>query len=575
MRLWRTLYLSLLFYFFFFNIFAEPDLNILMNNTTVLAHNGITIYVVPSITNHKILPFSLISSRYISDKISITACPGEFEPASFVIRPSHYVQSMEAEATNLTGTNGSISANNIDIHVVKCWYQAGTTVVNAQHKILTPELLLKDDNLVETINGDNYIKLGNNYIGVSYPAGIPGIPGTPTIDRFPVKDADTLQPLDIPSGTNKQLWVTIRVPDDAEPGIFTGRIILKTPIDPIAEITLTLKVLPITLLKPYLIYSLYYAGSLGNVGTISSGLKNEEQFRAEMKDLFDHGVTNPTVYQGLPLDKVLQIRKETGMNYQTLYYAGTRIDSYKDNLNYLKSNASDLLRSVKPYVIDEVYIYAPDEQLLDNSANRAQIEAVHEIGGKVFDAQNQDNATRVADVLDLAIVSGPPNISIANKFHIHGYKVLSYGNPQVGVEQPQTYRRNYGLLLWQKDYDGAMDFAYQWSNDSNIWDDFDDPAERDLVFAYPTANGVIDTIEWEGWREGVDDVRYLTTLLETIHEAKAEGKNTTDVENWLAGLKSSDLTKRDLNSVRSTIIDYILSLNSPDRYKFESYNNIG
>lgn len=76
--------------------------------------------------------------------------------------------------------------------------------------------------------------------------------------------------------------------------------------------------------------------------------------------------------------------------------------------------------------------------------------------------------------------------------------------------------------------------------------------------AYPTQDGVIDTIQWEGWREGVDDVKYLTTLLELIEEAKAEGKDTSDAENWLADLKTSSLGTKDLNAVRSQMIGYIL-----------------
>jgi len=38
---------------------------------------------------------------------------------------------------------------------------------------------------------------------------------------------------------------------------------------------------------------------------------------------------------------------------------------------------------------------------------------------------------------------------------------------------------------------------------------------------------------------GVDDARYLTTLLKAIANAKAAGKDTSAAETWLAGLKSS------------------------------------
>jgi len=36
---------------------------------------------------------------------------------------------------------------------------------------------------------------------------------------MPIKDAATLQPVDIPAGTQKQFWVTVNIPSDAVAGI--------------------------------------------------------------------------------------------------------------------------------------------------------------------------------------------------------------------------------------------------------------------------------------------------------------------------------------------------------------------
>ena len=46
----------------------------------------ITIYVVPTITDEKILPTTIIPDSRISSEISITASRGEYEAASFVIK---------------------------------------------------------------------------------------------------------------------------------------------------------------------------------------------------------------------------------------------------------------------------------------------------------------------------------------------------------------------------------------------------------------------------------------------------------------------------------------------------------
>jgi hypothetical protein len=91
-----------------------------------------------------------------------------------------------------------------------------------------------------------------------------------------------------------------------------------------------------------------------------------------------------------------------------------------------------------------------------------------------------------------------------------------------------------------------MDYAYQQSF-GNIWNDFDDMHWRDHVFAYPISNGVIDTIQWEGWREGEDDTRYIGTLI------KKEGNDTA-----ARTIISSSLAKgEDMETIRKKIIEQI------------------
>ncbi len=50
------------------------------------------------------------------------------------------------------------------------------------------------------------------------------------------------------------------------------------------------------------------------------------------------------------------------------------------------------------------------------------------------------------------------------------------------------------------------------------------------MFAYPVSNGVIDTVQWEGFREGVDDICYLSTLL------KLEEDGGVSIREWLCGM---------------------------------------
>jgi hypothetical protein len=75
---------------------------------------------------------------------------------------------------------------------------------------------------------ENYLKLGQNYNWISEwnPSNEDAFILRPA--DFPVQDTATSQPVSIPTGTNKQFWVTVKVPDDAVPGDYVGRIRLTT-----------------------------------------------------------------------------------------------------------------------------------------------------------------------------------------------------------------------------------------------------------------------------------------------------------------------------------------------------------
>ena len=142
--------------------------------------------------------------------------------------------------------------------------------------------------------------------------------------------------------------------------------------------------------------------------------------------------------------------------------------------------------------------------------------------------------------------------------HERGGRIYCYANPQVGEEKPNDYRRNFGLLLWQAGYDGAMDYAYQHSF-GHIWNDFDHDYHKDHIFAYPTLDGVIDTLAWEGFREAVDDVRYAATLLAVAEQAKRDPARHAQAEAAEEWMRTVD-TQGDLDELRRHIVDLIVEL---------------
>jgi hypothetical protein len=296
----------------------------------------------------------------------------------------------------------------------------------------------------------------------------------------------------------------------------------------------------------------------------------------------EHGVLYPTLYQGSyeNLNEALLLRNQSGLPTDHLYVFSLETGNATDeaNLTILQNKVSKYLSTAALYGFNEVYIYGMDE--VSGSvllSERPAWEAVHETGAKIFVAigDHTDAVDLVGDLLDVAVLSYSPNTTQAAQWHSHGKRLFSYNNPQVGVENPEIYRKNYGVSLWLSGYDGAMVNAYQSTFGQSIWNDYDAPGwvdegelyhYRDHVFAYPTSNGVIDTIQWEGWREGVDDTRYLAKLV------KLKGSD----ESTRALVADSISKGQDMETIRKKIIERILisSNITKEQLKIDVFNDV-
>lgn len=521
-------------------------------------------YAVRPITNAKILPTTFPVAGRISSVLSATACPGEYEPVSFAVSALEKVDKLKVTPTDLVSANSRLPASAVDVRVVKCWYQAGVRISDTRHKVLVPELLLKDDGLVRVDT-----KAKQNYLRTTTPGGdtryilLSGKSSDNLKDIQP-RDADTLQPLDLDADTTRQFWVTVHVPPEAKPGGYVGHLNLTAAGVKPSQLTLRLRVLPFHLAKSALRYSLYYRGRLtaDGKGSISSETKSPVQYEAEMRDMKAHGVLYPTIYQSYSetlLPQALTIRRRAGLPTEALYSLGlsTGNPTTQAQLDALKAGVEKWKKLAARFGYRELYIYGIDEATGERlKSQRAAWKAVHEAGGKVFVACYKGTFEVMGDLLDLAVYAGPPVPEEAKRYHDAGHRIFCYANPQVGVEEPETYRRNFGLLLWKAGYDGAMDYAYQHSF-THGWNDFDDSRYRDHNFTYETVDGVIDTVEWEGFREGVDDVRYVTTLVNALRKAKtSKPAAAQQAQRWLNALDPGG----DLDKIREQMVEWIMKL---------------
>lgn len=474
---------------------------------------------------------------------------------------------LSATKTSAAKTSGksyaSIKASALEVFIAKVWYQAGVKSSETDKKILTQELLVKNDSLVRVNYEDktNYLLIKDasgkrKYIDIS----------TPDIkfpDNVVIEDSKTLRPFNLDGSTNRQIWLTMHIPQDAKPGKYTSLFKISYQKGKAIEFPVEIEVLPFKLDESRIHYSLYYHGALRDwkLRAFNCMDKTPEQLYTELKDLKDHGVLYPNNYQDIKhLEENIRIRDQVGLPKDRFY--STLLDWFKgtpqsrEQLNLLKKRILEFKSIIGKYGYKQLYIYGEDEArgkaLLDQ---RPGWELAHELGVKIFVAGYDETFHVMGDLLDAAVIQGALNPEQAHLYHSKGNEIFSYSNPQVGQENPEIYRRNFGIALWKAGYDGCMDYAYQ-KNYNAMWNDFDYPRYREETFTYPTSDGLISTVQWEGFRQGVTDMRYLSTLLNRIDSLKSKGRNVTALEDWVNSIDTSG----DLDQLRDQIIQKILSI---------------
>ncbi len=497
------------------------------------------------------------------DKLNVKACSGEAEPLTILLQAQKDVNNITLSWTDFAGSGRTISSSALDISIAKVWYQAGLDEYKTSNKYAMQELLVKNDSLVKVD-----FNAGINYLQVTNSSGVKSyIDITTSTALFPtgviIADSPTLLPFKVAAGRNKQLWLTFRVPAGTPAGIYTSQLTIRSGLNTVRTFPVEIEVYPFSLDESRIAYGIYYHGYLDNYTDrpFYYSNKKDAQLRIELTDILEHGIKYPTCYQSLNnLDGDLQIRRQIGLPtdkfYTVSFSAGnpqtqTELDALKTQINNWKTKLTN-------NGFQDLHVYGIDEATGTTlTSQRPAWQAVHDAGAKVFVAGYQGMADAVGDLLDVGVILGGLSGTEANKYHNYNHKIYSYSNPQVGYENPEIYRRNYGFSLLLSGYDGAMDYAYQ-KNYGAFWNDWDGTKYREQNFTYPVTNGIISTIQWEGFREAIDDVKYLSTLLNLIDKIKARGGNASSFEQFVNSIN----TGNDLDNLRKQIAQKIIEASS-------------
>lgn len=401
---------------------------------------------------------------------------GEYEPFSFLLRPDESLEEVFISAGDLSGPAGTIPARNITIASVESFHGEG------------------DDILM--------------------PLGRPWNMGAHTTEHF---------------------WCTIRVPDDARPGTYSGRVTVTSKQKPLADIEIALEVLPIRLEDPPF-----------SLGYNYSSPKNARVLEAHLADMRAHGMTCVAPLYNFHLPVHDTDTSELGAFIEAYKKAGFRPPLYfatpmNLQLSELAGYGSETSRRWQQKYIKVM-------RLLHAETQKHGVPVLMSIGDELTNKGIE--GVRIAERLARFVWEELPEIATTSD--MNGYmevmamapylNVATFNNGWDGIDHHNKGRRlmnrafieelrtKTGAIPWFVNAgSGRFPFGFFFWKMSKYgvrgkveWYYNLDNRKGSVVRTEGTT--IYPTLEYERSREGIDDLKYLCMLEKTIAAARAAGK---------------------------------------------------
>lgn len=560
------------------------------------ASGGILHYAVPAVSNLMRLPEQYPVDGVPGGEVRLIAAKDEYEPASFVLFPFRDRTLTFAVADLKTKSGAVLSASNLDLKVVKVWLQNG----NAWYSyfadpglVPVPELLLKDETLIRTDfdSKANFAKVIRNgrveYLWISPERQLDSSfaeHGWLTFSSFrymreQFADAKELQPVSFLTGKFKQMWLTAHIPADQPEGLYRGSIAIRDEKGKsVGSIPLAVRVLPFVLPEPLapdlkrdFPVTLYGGPSVERFMQLNGGDRELalKQDRAILANMLAHNLRNPML-EGLDPDHIA-LMKELGFPMKTLIGSQWRFpwaktpdgkDFRKDMYDAAEQDAAQKAEFIRKHV-------GPDAKLIVMGGDEPGAKDIrllgrayrpyHEHGLGIFCAGHDGIYNKGGYLYDLMPLAEPPESPKSTKMPpLLGCYSGFYAVQHNGSENPDFVRRQHGLAGYKNGHSCIVNYEFAFGP----WNDLAYDLYKPMILAYPTREGLVDTLEWEGFREAVDDIRYATLFLTEAFRCRDAAAVSTRYAGKQAIMWWSDLdmTQADLNAVRTEMIAYILKL---------------
>ena len=568
-----------------------------MEDFPKLPASGICRYWVPATSEQPYLPDAYPEDGEAGWPVKIVAAKDEYEPGAFLLYATKDFGKLSFKVSDLKSEKGDvISAKELDLKTVKVWYQNGNgwySYFQDVGKRLCPELLLHDEDLirVDTEKQDNWARLTEkdgrvHEFWLTAPRGVYDFPrdiaGESRDDTFfcmkeNFSDAPTFAGATLRKGEFKEFVLTAHVAKNVKAGVYRGTITLSGKEkgkgegeQRIDSIPVELKVLDFVLPPPRCYFDVekdfetrFCEYINENIVMQSNGNDRElalRQIAAIAKDFVAHGETIGVNPWGS--EATAKIAEEAGFDMRKSHFdsmplGGERADT--------RLAAKHLARRLDKKFGDHrgMLVTWGDEYGLGTMRGiRDMVKEFHDEGFR-FAVNSMCGYSGGAHSSDLWWPPHNPDnetAPMAFKFNQLGGDG-SYGwyaCQHVGVENPAFTRRQYGF----SPYRAGLACNFNYAHYLQGWNDNTGTLYKPMMLVYGSGNGCIDTLAWEGFREGQDDIRYATKLQQLAHPLALKGSTEARYAAKLALklLADADQDDMDLTTLRLEMIRHIQHL---------------
>ena len=576
----------------------------------------LTHWAVSPVSDVQRLPDRVPTDGEKGGVVRIALAKDEYEPGSFVLQSDTDLKEVALELSEFKRDQGSgigdqegnaiFPKENIDLKVVKVWYQNGNAWFSYFADVggfkLCPELLVNDENLirVDTEKKANYARLvgkdgtvTERWINPPAELDVRETDNAHGFDGFfpmreDFRDAETLQPIALPKGVAKQIWMTVHATSNTVAGVYRGEVRGKSKSEKGKSvefaIPVEIKVFDFVLPKPKTrvdpemdFWITFYDYICLDILKGYNGGDEElakRQYRAILKDRVAHGqnmhkfragYTGGGIEDGRKEAEGLFVHdamKEAGMIMRPLLCFVSATDTQHDPDRCAAAARSAAKKLDRLFGHHDCYIGYGDEPGIEQVTNRYRF--VQEIwqreGFKFFLASTQivfNKNPHLQDWNNVAQEAGTATMPSLWNTVGNGKRVAWYATQHVASENPAFNRRQNGLAPWLNGFTALANYAHHLGPYNDASGHY-----KPMVYVYGIYGGPLDTIQWEGFREGIDDMRYATLMSALARQAE----KSADIEVRRLGMKALgflaliDCDKDDLDEIRMEMTSYILKL---------------